>query len=82
MKKWILLLKKLISTAKLHRKLRRMDSLWYKNGGNHYELFPPSFYHTHENAAEIAAEEIKELQDMLAEYDAKHDIRQNTHFPS
>lgn len=59
----------------LKRRLRKMDKWWYFCGGCCFGLIPPSVYETHtkEEAERFREEKLKELRDIINEFELRHE---------
>lgn len=55
-------------------RLREMDRWWYDSGGCCFGIIPPSVYYTHteEEVRQIKAEKIKELRDIIEEFELRY----------
>lgn len=64
-------MKKLFKRVRFELKMRRMDREWRMLGGPCFQMYPPSFYyrHTPEEIAEIKARDMKEMKELLKQFD-------------
>lgn len=61
------IVKKWADKIRFRIKLRKMDEWWYRTEASGWQLFPPSFYHTHtkEEVERITSETLEHLHKLV-----------------